>query len=160
MDEKKPRTRLEYGNLKQMIDFSYPSKKKEEEAWLGTHWESFNKNVNKLENMAREKFSDLLKCIDLNGAEILDFRVRYLPGSKNFDFKITKWKSSEGTVMDDSLKKPTNPYICPHSALAPILGFMGASPDILVIKFQENYGVKTIREPDNYCDHMKEQNGK
>jgi hypothetical protein len=150
---------LKYQDLKNRIDFAYPVKKKEQDKYLKEHWEGFNKNKRELEGIVRKDFLETLKCIKLNGAEVLGFKIKYIPLYENdtpdskWDVKITRWKSSDGKIIKDNCQgKPVSSF-CPHSALAPILGFMGAPPDPLITQFKEKYGIELIRDPDNDCYH-------
>ena len=131
-------TKLEYYDLKRQIDFSYSMRKEEQEKYLNGLWKDLNKKVEELEEMVKEEFLDTVKNIELNGSEVLSSRVRYDPGSKQLNIKISKWKTPSGEIIMDEDKKFPPSYICPHSALAPILGFMGKSPDPLIIDFKEN----------------------
>jgi len=157
--DNKDKDRLKYEDLKNRIDFAYPVKKREQEKFLEELWKEFNKNKSELESIVRKDFSETLKCVKLNGAEVLGFKIRYVPLYENntptskWDVKITKWKSPEGQVIRDNCDGKIIFSYCPHSVLAPVLGFMGAPPDPLIIAFKDKYGIELIRDPDNNCYH-------
>lgn len=153
MEELKPE--IKYENLKRQIDFSYTRKMMEQEKFINEHWKGLNEEVKKLENIVKEDFSKILKCINLSGSKVINFKVKYNKKLRVMDVKITKWESTTGEILGDCSDKFPPSYFCPHSALAPIFGFMDIPTDPLIVSFKQKYFINTIREPDNYCNHKE-----
>ena len=139
---------MKYNELKNKIDIDYPVKQKEYKTYLKNHWKELNQNKSDLEKIVGDEFKGIVKKVNLNGAEILDFKVSYNLKQKNFDLKITELKTPEGIINSD---KNIGNTICPHFYLQEVTGFIEGSPKIK--EFERKYNILCIQNPNNYCVH-------
>jgi len=150
--------------LKDTIDILYPILLKQQEVWIGKHWEDFNSKKTELESVVSDEFGKVVKEIEplalpywilerssnKENVEILDYEVLYNPQFKEFRIKITKLKLPNGKIMDDK-DVLSSQYGCPHVFLEAICGYGEIHPK--VEEFKKKYSVRNIDEPHNDCEH-------
>lgn len=154
----------EYKPLRQSVDIKYPLLMEQQKVWLEKHWVDFNSEKAKLENIVGKEFGKVIEEIGIQvphwillrnpSAEtpkILDYKTEYNPQSKEFRIRITRFRLSNGKIMDDS-DVLSSQYGCPHVVLESICGF---SDEIhpRIKSFKEEYSVRDINYPINDCNH-------
>jgi uncharacterized protein (UPF0335 family) len=140
-----------YKSIKNNIDIDYTIKTSEQNIFLKNHWRGFNEKVEYLESIVKKDFVEAIKDVNLEGAEILGYDIKYNPEFKSLDIKITKWKSSDGRISDDNSMDSHS--LCPHFDLAHILGGIDIPVHPKIIEFKKKYDISRIKSPKNYCNH-------
>ncbi len=138
---------------------SYLIRKRKYEESEKIIWENFDKEVKELTDIVHKDFRKVLDDIgpviakwacattSKRGANILEFKVNYLPHYKKFIIEIEKIKNLEGHVIGGENNKD-----CPHIYLEPITG-MGNDLDPRIEDFKERYYIRLIGNPRNNCEH-------